>query len=309
MPKYQQIEHGKLQIAVTKLWPFMQTERVTEHTSKEDLKLTLMASIAAFPAAPLVFRRGKWFIDGGISDFQPIVDENTITVSPFYFSDCDIKPSRYVPLWWCCIPPKSNDTIDWLYSLGYEDCLAYLEKRGLPIVNPNMKKGYEQSFKSSHPYDVPRRVSVHRFLGYNLGNLTHDYISFTMDFLLLVVFLVLLKPLALLFIYVELLLRIIVLAGKRRMLNNSFNITKLSPTTPSVSLTFFFLFLVSHTVTSPIRRRGMRSDRKALDCFSCIFSLSLMLRFFSGRPSSVELRKHDRLARLSILYRIFRHII
>jgi hypothetical protein len=57
MPKYQQIEHGKLQIAVTKLWPFMQTERVTEHTSKEDLKLTLMASIAAFPAAP-------WFSEG-----------------------------------------------------------------------------------------------------------------------------------------------------------------------------------------------------------------------------------------------------
>jgi hypothetical protein len=302
MPKYQQIEHGKLQIAVTKLWPFMQTERVTEHTSKEDLKLTLMASIAAFPAAPLVFRRGKWFIDGGISDFQPIVDENTITVSPFYFSDCDIKPSRYVPLWWCCIPPKSNDTIDWLYSLGYEDCLAYLEKRGLPTVNPSMKNGYEQSFKSSHPYDVPRRVSVHRFLGYNLGNLTHDYVSFTMDFLLLVVFLVLLKPLALLFIYVELLLRIIVLAGTRRMRNAITNFQYFR------SFTLFFFFVL-YTVTSPIRRRGMKSDRKALDCFSCIFSLSLMLRFFSGRPSSVELRKHDRLARLSILYRIFRHII
>ena len=36
---------------------------------------------------------------------------------------------------------------------------------------------------------------------------------------------------------------------------------------------------------------------------SCIFSLSLFLRWFSLRPSSVELRKHDKLNKLSILYR------
>ena len=213
MPKYQPLEYGKLQIAVTKLWPFLQTDRVVEHTSKKDLKLTLMASIAAFPAAPLVFRRGKWYIDGGISDFQPIVDDDTITVSPFYFSDCDIKPSRYVPLWWCCIPPKSNDTIDWLYALGYEDCMAYIEKRGFTNLNPKKKKAYQQSVKNSHPYDIQRKVSLHRFLGYNLGNMTHEYVSFTMDFLLLIVFLIILKPLALLFIYVELMLKIIFFSG------------------------------------------------------------------------------------------------
>lgn len=212
MPKYQPIENGKLQIAVTKLWPFLQADRVTEHTSKEDLKLTLMASIAAFPAAPLVFRRGKWFIDGGMSDFQPIVDDNTITVSPFYFSDCDIKPSRYVPLWWSCLPPKSNDTIDWLYSLGYEDCIAYIKKRGLSNLNPSKKRDF-QSIKPSHPYDVQRRVSIHRFLGYNLGNMTHDYVSFAMDFILLAIFLIILKPLALLLIYMELLLWILFYTG------------------------------------------------------------------------------------------------
>jgi hypothetical protein len=44
-------------------------------------------------------------------------------------------------------------------------------------------------------------------------------------------------------------------------------------------------------------------------CFTCVGSLSLFLRFLSVRPSSVELRKHDRLARASLLYRVFRHII
>jgi hypothetical protein len=215
MPSYKQIEKGKLQIAITKLWPFLQSERIVEHVSKEDLKSTLMASIAAFPAAPLVFRKGKWFIDGGLSDFQPIVDENTITVSPFYFSDCDIKPSRYVPLWWCVIPPKSNDTIDWLYALGWEDCMAYIEKRGLTKTNPSNKNSHllHPNKDLSHPYDVPKRVSVHRFLGYNLGNLTHEYVSFTMDFILLILFLIILKPIALLLIYIELLLWIILYAG------------------------------------------------------------------------------------------------
>lgn len=214
MPSYKPIEKGKLQIAITKLWPFLQSERIVEHASKEDLKLTLMASIAAFPAAPLVFRKGEWFIDGGLSDFQPIVDENTITVSPFYFSDCDIKPSRYVPLWWCVIPPKSNDTIDWLYALGWDDCMAYIEKRGLKITNPSNKNPHVLHPKDlSHPYDIPKRVSVHRFLGYNLGKSTPEYVSFTMDFILLILFLIILKPIALLLIYIELLLWIILYAG------------------------------------------------------------------------------------------------
>jgi hypothetical protein len=221
IPNFKKIEEGKLQIAVTKLWPLLRAERVINHPSKTDLKLTLMASIAAIPCAPPVSINGKWYLDGGISDFQPIVDENTVTVSPFYFSDCDIKPSRYVPLWWCVIPPKSPETVDWLYSLGWEDCMAFIEKKGLDSeeipktsdkkntgqkVNSDKVKAHLESYKNSHPYDIQRKVSVHRFLGYNLGNMTHDYVSFTMDFLLLVIFLLLLKPIALLLIYIELLI-------------------------------------------------------------------------------------------------------
>ena len=55
----------------------------------------------------------------------------------------------------------------------------------------------------------------------------------------------------------------------------------------------------------------VREDRQVhlKEKLSCVFSLSLLLRFFSSfnRPSSVELRKHDKLYKHSILYRVLRH--
>ena len=89
--------------------------------------------------------------------FSPIV-------SPFYFSDTDIKPSRYVPLWWAFLPPKSGATVDWLYSLGFHDCLNYFEKRGLSNLQKRNNK-MKIIAKNPHPYDVRRTVSIHRFLG------------------------------------------------------------------------------------------------------------------------------------------------
>ena len=157
--KYEDIEPGILQIAVSKL-PFFTTERVKEHKSKKHLMEALLASCAAFPFAPLVkLDNGRWYIDGGLSDFQPILNADTITVSPFYFSDCDIKPSRYVPLWWTFMPPTSSDTIDWLYALGWDDCITYVRSRGIPDTP---KAGEVHSFiiqgKNTHEYDIPRRV-------------------------------------------------------------------------------------------------------------------------------------------------------
>ncbi len=130
VPHFDQEKLKNLQMSVTKL-PFFTKERITTYTSRADLKSALLASCAAFPVSKLEYRNGAYYIDGGFTDFQPIIDENTITVSPFYFSDCDIKPSRYVPLWWAFLPPNHNDTMDWLYGLGYEDTMNYIKKRGI----------------------------------------------------------------------------------------------------------------------------------------------------------------------------------
>ena len=84
LPHYRPLDAGKLQIAITQL-PSLKAERASEFASPQDLKECLLASCAAFPIASLVYRRGGWCVDGGITDFQPIVDHNTLTVSPFYF--------------------------------------------------------------------------------------------------------------------------------------------------------------------------------------------------------------------------------
>jgi len=295
------LENGALQVAVTRL-PFLTAERVTVHESKEDLIDTLLASCAAFPFALMVRRKGKWYIDGGLSDFQPIMDENTVTVSPFYFSNCDIKPSRYIPLWWALVPPKDADTVQWIYNLGYDDCLEYIRSRGIPLtVKPKSSSGYINS--SSHPYDTPKVVSMHRFLGYDVNKITNNSITFIMDLFLLVLLVLLWKPLALCLIYLELWVKIIVLS-----------------VTYSLKAAFTRSMKFARKVDRTVNRyasekfesnkQWLREQHDDLwDCIRCAYSLSLFLRFVSGRPSSVELRKHDQLARISVLYRVFRHII
>jgi hypothetical protein len=143
---------GRLQIAVTRL-PFFAPERVVTHESKDELMKSILASCAAFPFTPIVYRNNSWYIDGGLSDFQPMIDDDTITVSPFYFCDCDIKPSRYVPVWWSFFPPKDKATVEWLYKLGWEDCMTYIRSRGIPIDHLAQTQDRE-----SHPYDTPRKI-------------------------------------------------------------------------------------------------------------------------------------------------------
>lgn len=164
LPRYVDIPPGVLQVAVTRM-PFLTKERVTVHPNKEELVKTLLSSCAAFPLSSLIYRNNGWYIDGGLSDFQPVVDENTITVSPFYFSDCDIKPSRYVPLWWAAAPPKDDETITWLYNLGFDDCVRYLESRGIDTSAQSAAGTFQSDFikpelrgTEEHPFNTAHKV-------------------------------------------------------------------------------------------------------------------------------------------------------
>ena len=305
VPKFCKLPPGRLQVAITQL-PFFSGLRVTTHESMQDLKETLLASSAAFPAAPLVdhWRFGRC-VDGGLSDFQPIVDADTITVSPFYFSDCDIKPSRYVPPWWAALPPKSADTVDWVYNLGFDDAQAWLAAKGIgPSTSPHARPHLSEFRRAKrHPYDTPRRINYHRFLGYDLLNvLPSQVLSFVLDLGLLLVLLLLWRPLALALVYVELLLQLVM----------SLFLLLLREVSSLVLTPLDFLQLAGgegQVDASKASRAKAAGDVHA--CLSCLFSLSLLLRFFSSfeRPSSADLRKHDKLYYCSVLYRIVRHIV
>lgn len=138
LPNWNTVAHGELQIAVTGL-PLLEKKRIMNFTSENDLLQCLLASCAIFPLARLVHYRDSWHIDGGLTDFVPDVQgvspEDTISVSPFHISYCDIVPSRYIPFWWAIVPPNSPETIDWIYALGYEDGLNFIDKRMQKINN------------------------------------------------------------------------------------------------------------------------------------------------------------------------------
>jgi hypothetical protein len=305
---------GMLQVATTRL-PFFTSERATVHKSAEELVKTLLSSCAAFPFSPLVWREGAWYVDGGFSDFQPIVDEDTITVSPFYFSDCDIKPSRYVPLWWTLMPPTCNDTIDWIYNLGYEDCMAFIAEKGIDAAGHAADFAAVPNKKKAHPYDKPNKVSMHRFLGYNMRLISDNWAGFALDFLLLVVLVCIWKPVVLLLIYIELLLRAVMLSIVT-LLQSLWDLRPIALVQQSVMKPYYlamsYLMGIAFLQTAAEdawRQRKSRTQRELVECLACIGSLSLLLRFISGGPSSVELRKHDKLQKQSMLYRVFRHII
>ena len=156
----------KLYVTTTSV-PGFQSRRQTFFKSKEDLETHLLASAAAFPLAPPVKYNDLLLIDGGLGDFQPLHNEFTVTINPFYFSRADIKPSRYVPAWWALLPPSDPDTIDWLYDLGYCDGLRWLknlkDSKSLHIIQKKLtpcnsqissKGNKERSLKSTNKTEV-----------------------------------------------------------------------------------------------------------------------------------------------------------
>ena len=144
-------------------------------------------------------------------------------------------------------------------------------------------------------------------------------VNFLMDFGLLICFVLILKPLALVLIYLELFSRMLVAIGwlvtsEILLLFVPIVLTAIGifdgglpvALKPKSVAEFEYQLRQFHTETRTTR------VQKITDKLLCIFSLSLLLRFLPGtfnRPSSVHLRKHDRLYKHSFLYRVCRHVI
>lgn len=142
--------------------------------------------------------------------------------------------------------------------------------------------------------------------------MTHQYIAFTLDLLLLLLLVLFWKPLALVLIYIELLLRMTWLTTYS-MVHAMWDLYP--PTLINNLLVTPYYFVMSRfmdvTITQNLAEKNQRQKllRELWECFTCLWSLSLLMRFFSGPPSTVELKKHNRLAKFSVIYRICRHII
>jgi len=229
--------NGKLEVSVTTL-PWCRSKRISEFRDIPHLRQSLLASCCMTPLAGMPFKLdGDWVFDGGLADWQPLLDGNTLTVSPFFFSNADIKPSRYVPLWWAVYPPKAEE-FAWVFDLGYHDALSYMTKcgyehpsaldvyyqnpsndpRGTPP--PTVRYARNPAAACDHPgcleqitsrppspLDVNER-SFSRFFGYN--SVLRLVPCWIFDGIFLFSVFVLLRPFIFFFVYLELIARALV---------------------------------------------------------------------------------------------------
>jgi len=133
--------NGRLEVCVTTIAPLMGARKYKNFSSVQDLTEALLASccIPPFAGLPFVYR-GELVFDGGLAQFQPIFDSQTVTVSAMYFSDADIKPSRYIPTWWVVYPPRRED-FEWVFDLGYIDTISWLERNNAHNSSCRLKMG------------------------------------------------------------------------------------------------------------------------------------------------------------------------
>jgi len=214
--------NGKAEVAITALTPLPTARRIKHFESEEDLRSALIASCTATPLAGFPFwRKGEFVLDGGVTaeGFQPIINEKTFTVSPFYFANADVKPSRYVPLWWAVYPPSADD-FDWCFQLGFDDMLEGLKKKGIIPKSHGAscsckmcKMGNAGSSVQMKPKLWKRGTPGHSSLksaGQGIGMASMSRIlgygasSWLLDFLLLMFFICVWAPIAIWLIYVEL---------------------------------------------------------------------------------------------------------
>ena len=151
-------------------------------------------------------------------------------------------------------------------------------------------------------------------LGYDLGNLTHEYVSFTMDFILLLFLVIVWRPLVLLLIYIELFLQILISIGRAIVIEIQYM-------TPLNCISFAIFQSINWSIVSTcfimieklllfgLSKPSSQQLCFCYDCFQCIFSLSLVTRFFIPFGTHMVLNKHNKLVKTSFCYRFFHHMI
>jgi len=294
------------------------SRRVTHFDSHDHLEKSLLASCCAPPIGGMPFKLGgEWVMDGGLFDFQPIFDGKTVTVSPFYCTGADIKPSRYVPMWWALLPPGERD-VEWLFDLGYEDGLSWIVRSGFAG-----SKSVEIPTKGAS-YDGEWTTTVGRVVGYR------GVESRVLDAMFVGLFVCIWKPLVFLLLYLELYLHALIAGGKAavfgaaaKLMISSIVIAVSVVALATLSLQDTLLFFVGLIASGMflgvlvllcggIHEAALVAAKDWQKCRSClrnITSLSLFLRCVPVLGASVQLKRHEFLLQHSFVYRLTLHFV
>ena len=138
---------GRLEISITRIFPWYKNIRVNEFPTYDFLIQSLLCSACITPLAglPMWLPGHGLCFDGGVSDLQLVKGlasngtfcklhcrktnpEDIIVVCPFYSSRADIRPSKYVPMWWAFFTPAPYKLKE-LFELGQKDAHAWADKQ------------------------------------------------------------------------------------------------------------------------------------------------------------------------------------
>jgi hypothetical protein len=297
------------------------SRRLTRFESQEHLTSSLLASCCAPPIAGMPFKlNGEWVMDGGLFDFQPVFDAMTVTVSPFYCTGADIKPSRYVPMWWALYPPSQRD-VEWLFDLGYEDGLNWIINNG--FAAGGKQKKLEVPTKGAD-YDGQWTTMVGRVLGYR------GVENSVLDALFVGLYVCIWRPLAFICLYTELYVQAVIAGGKAAVLGAAAKLmisclllAASAVTLASMGLQNMMLFFLGMLASGlflggvvllcgglhEAANAASEDWQKCRSCLRNITSLSLFLRSLPGIGSSIEIKRHEFLLKYSLVYRLTLHFV
>ena len=159
-----EILQGRFEVSITRIFPWYKNLRVNNFPTYDFLIQSLMCSACITPLAgfPMWLKGHGLCFDGGVSDFQILKGlarngtfcklhcrktnpKDLVVVCPFYSSRANIRPSKYVPIWWAFYPPPPYKLKE-LFELGQKDAHAWCDKQ-------------EEAGSSPEKDDSPRATS------------------------------------------------------------------------------------------------------------------------------------------------------
>ena len=111
--------------------------------------------------------------DGGVSDLQLLKGlarngtfcklhcrktnpKNLVVVCPFYSSRADIRPSKYVPMWWAFFPPEPYKLKE-LFELGQKDAHTWADKQDETSPSGSPRSSAESDTSEDDEWEWRRR--------------------------------------------------------------------------------------------------------------------------------------------------------
>lgn len=235
-------------------------------------------------------------------------------LSDIVIPQADIRPSRYVPAWWSLLPPSHAGTVDWLFDLGFCDTLRWMRSVNLEAAcahrcrkdphDPLSCRHRPQ--REPHPFDQSNKSSFRRFFGYGRW-------PFFFDLMTMLLVETIWRTTAYILIYSELFVKLIYVGlyalGREAFSMRWAIVTGSILLAPSFShMVAALLFIVGFKLCLD-GSAGAREWRTALELIASLLSVSLFLRSLPIIGSRIHLRKHHKLFRQSLMYRITVHII